>query len=543
MTPAQAMLWQIGWRHRWWLAVDAAYLVAAAITIRVLPEAMLRQTLGDLETPQIPYFLGSLCIFVMLHFIVVFTGVELSPSERQRGSDFPTHLLVLPVTTRFLVIWPMLSGCLAASLLWFFVATQVFWPGGIAAPLAWPMALFAATIAGMQAVSWTPISPAWLRSTVAIPVLMAIIGVASVAGIYRVHASVFFIVLTPIIGIAYAAALHGVAMTRRGDCYDWLSWHRLVDRIAQWRKPTECPFRSPLAAQLWLDCRGQAWLVPLIGGTVMFVMLFPMLGIEKQDVRVGWKVLVALFALPPFLGGMLGSALARRDAWSKTALGPFLATRPLTSSALVKSKFQMCAVSAVCTWLLAALCAAVLILVRSGMAHSLSEAVTTMGLWRAAAIILAVAGGSLLLTWLQMVSSLWLGLTGREWVVNVFTFGFIALLGTGAVAGVWVFLHPEWQPWALAASPWIEGALVAAKIAIAALVVAELVRQQQTSVRKAALWIGFWCLTVTALLAAGIWLWPAALVSWASLLAALVLLVPFSRLAIAPLALDWNRHR
>jgi len=364
-----------------------------------------------------------------------------------------------------------------------------------------------------------------------------------VAGIYGLPASVFFLFLTPLIGLAYAAALAGVAMTRRGDCYDWRSWQRLVDFIATWWKPAERPFRSASQAQLWFECRGQGWLVPLIAGTVVFVMLFPLLGIEKHDVQVGWRVLGILFALPPFLGGMLGSALARRDAWSKTAIGPFLATRPLTSAALVKSKFQMCAVSAACTWLLAALCAAVLVLARPGLAHSLFEAVTAIGLWRAAAIALAVALGSLVLTWLQMVSSLWLGLAGREWVVNVFTFGFIGLLGIGGVFGFWVFLHPEWQPWALAASPWIEGTLVALKLAIATLVVVELIRQQQTSVDQAALWIGLWCVIVAALGAAGRWLLPAALISWSSLLAALVLLVPFSRLAIAPLALDWNRHR
>jgi hypothetical protein len=395
----------------------------------------------------------------------------------------------------------------------------------------------------MQAVSWTPISPAWLRSTVAVPVLMAIIGGACVAGIYGLPVSVFFLFLAPLIGIAYAAALSGVGMTRRGDCYDCRTWQRFMDRITQWQKPAEHPFRSSRSAQFWFECRGQGWLVPLIAGTVMFVMLFPLLGIEKQDVMVGWKVLCAMFAIPPFLGGMLGSALARRDAWSKTALGPFLATRPLTSSALVNSKFQMCAVSAAVTWLLAALSAAVMVLARTGLAQSLWEAATAIGLWRAAAFALTVALGSLVFTWLQMVSSLWLGLTGREWVVNVFTFGFVGLVAIGGLSGFWLFLHPDWQRQVQAASPWIEGALVAVKLAIAALVVWELIRQQQTSVHRAALWIGVWCLIVAALLAMGRWLLPAAMISWTSLLASLVLLVPFSRLAIAPLALDWNRHR
>jgi hypothetical protein len=52
-----------------------------------------------------------------------------------------------------------------------------------------------------------------------------------------------------------------------------------------------------------------------------------------------------------------------------------------------------------------------------------------------------------------------------------------------------------------------------------------------------------WCLVVGGLLLAAWWLLPAGLVPLTTISAAIILLVPFSRLAGAPLALHWNRHR
>jgi hypothetical protein len=55
--------------------------------------------------------------------------------------------------------------------------------------------------------------------------------------------------------------------------------------------------------------------------------------------------------------------------------------------------------------------------------------------------------------------------------------------------------------------------------------------------------VAVWCVVVCCLLGLANWLLPAPALSLAQLAPGLVLFVPFSRLAGAPLALDWNRHR
>jgi hypothetical protein len=55
--------------------------------------------------------------------------------------------------------------------------------------------------------------------------------------------------------------------------------------------------------------------------------------------------------------------------------------------------------------------------------------------------------------------------------------------------------------------------------------------------------IAGWGLIVTAICLLIVWLVPGSRLPVRDLIAGVVLLVPFSRLAGAPLALDWNRHR
>jgi hypothetical protein len=55
--------------------------------------------------------------------------------------------------------------------------------------------------------------------------------------------------------------------------------------------------------------------------------------------------------------------------------------------------------------------------------------------------------------------------------------------------------------------------------------------------------LGAWGLVVFGMSAIAIWLIPEQILSLSGAVAAAVLSVPFSRLAGAPLALEWNRHR
>ena len=61
--------------------------------------------------------------------------------------------------------------------------------------------------------------------------------------------------------------------------------------------------------------------------------------------------------------------------------------------------------------------------------------------------------------------------------------------------------------------------------------------------RALAGWLTAWLFAALALFAGLAWLLPPGLVDAAGCAFAAVLTVPLARLALAPLALEWNRHR
>ncbi len=109
--------------------------------------------------------------------------------------------------------------------------------------------------------------------------------------------------------------------------------------------------------------------------------------------------------------------------------------------------------------------------------------------------------------------------------------------------GLWVSFHPEIQVLLWSMAPWFVGLLLTVKLVIAAWVVSALVRSRLVTYSAAVLMIGGWGLVVAGLWLIVVWLIPGQLLSAGGALAVVVLFVPFSRLAGASLALEWNRHR
>src|SRR5438270_12908586 len=94
MTPAGAMLWQVCWRHRWGLIADGAYLLVAAVVIRLLPAELLQAKLNNTDVPQVAYGFSVPCLFIVLHFVAMFSVVRLI--QRPREIEDPTHFCVSP---------------------------------------------------------------------------------------------------------------------------------------------------------------------------------------------------------------------------------------------------------------------------------------------------------------------------------------------------------------------------------------------------------------------------------------------------------------
>jgi hypothetical protein len=531
MTPVQAMLWQIWRGWRWGLVAGWAYLLLAAVAVRLLPDVLRHTHPGDITLPKAGQLLAFPCTFILIHLLVVFsiTGADI----KERG--YWSTMFVLPVRTRTLVAWPMIWGCLALGSGWLFIAVLILRPTGNAVPLVWPVAALAAGLTLLQALSWTPVAQNWLSIVFAVLLFLALGTVIALVAVFKVPepmATVIFLVLLP---LACAAGLHGVVLARRGDTHDWGAWNRLVARIAAWRKPAEHPFRSAARAQFWFECRSFAWPLPLMIAVLVPCFAVVALFDQGSDVALAWKQMIIFLLIPPITATIIGSQLGN-------ASFPFLAARPISSVALVRSKFAMALVSAL------AACIPVLVVVplfflRPGFLESVRQVARAAGEPKAAMILFMAVFLPVALTWKGLAESLWITLPGRAWLINAFGFGVAVLFCAVFPFGLWVSLHPEFQILLWSMAPWFAGLLLAAKLVIAAWTVSALVRSRLATYPASVLMIGGWGLVVAGSWLIVVWLVPGQLLSASGALAVVVLSVPFSRLAGASLALEWNRHR
>src|SRR5687767_6129851 len=119
------------------------------------------------------------------------------------------------------------------------------------------------------------------------------------------------------------------------------------------------------------------------------------------------------------------------------AMAPFLATRPMTSAALIAAKLRMATLSTLAAWALV-LPATVVALRWSGtdavVREVFDELAGIIGGFRANAVVAIGVFGFVLSTWKQLVQGLSIQLTGREWLVRLNTF--VTLIVTCAVLPV-----------------------------------------------------------------------------------------------------------
>jgi hypothetical protein len=152
--------------------------------------------------------------------------------------------------------------------------------------------------------------------------------------------------------------------------------------------------------------------------------------------------------------------------------------------------------------------------------------------------------GPAALTWKQIVNQLWVGLTGRQWVGVFITLGGLFGLTGLALLGSWFYVHPETHAALRNAMPWAAGLALLLKLAAGALVARALLRRglvaRGTLIRFAAAWVA----GAAALFGLALWLVPTGVDSpFAVGCGAILVGLPMVRLGLAPLALDWNRHR
>ena len=523
----------------------AGYLLVVATIKLLLLEPGQPVNLDDAQSFAIVVVVPLTATFT--YFLAVFS-FGLAGDLAARQSMYPARMFTLPVTTAALAGWPMLYGTAVMAIVWLAMRLFAVWPSGIDVPLIWPALVAAALLAWTQALTWMPYGLPGLRVIVAVLWLAVIDTVVLLAIHYKAPEPVMVAILAPQVPLAYLAARFAVARARRGDVPDWRGMFARVGEIADVLPRPRDRFPSPARAQMWFEWRRHGRSLPAWVGILLPFELALLFAANNNTPALVFLILLGVLLTPPFMAGFAAATLRTSNPLVRDSYGvtPFIATRPLTSAALIAAKLKMTIWSTLAAWLLV-LVAIPLALTLSGtwpvVIEQVSRGIALVGTPRAIVIVLLGFSGLLASTWKQLVQSLYIGLTGREWVIKSSVFlalSFLAIIGPIAQL---IHDNRDVQAAIWDALPWILAALVCVKMSAAAWIATRLYRSRLLSDHTLVTGAACWLVLVLALYGLLAWLVSGPLIPRYYLALVAILEIPLARLSAAPLALAWNRHR
>jgi hypothetical protein len=556
-SAALPLAWQLWRRHRVGLSVLAASWVALPLLVGALIAA------GVHPSAAFAWILWPL--LVALCYVVAVFSLALDADLALPDSGFPARLFTLPVPTRSLVVWPMVFGTVAMACFWTPWTLAFRWPGEVRiTPIPWwPGFLLAAILAWMQATLWLPVPAAWVRLA-ALLVSVGILGAAGIAadreGVpeWTIAVGFSFALLA-----AYGTAYIGIRRARHGEIPDWRWWARLADVVTRIRRGRGRTLPSPGDALVWMvERRLRGWILPLLTAWCLVPALFlpwiedalallaaapdhPGFAAAVRAVSIPGVLLLNLLIIPPGLATLLGNDLGRLTlSGNGYAISPFLATRPVRTATLVFAKLRLVVRCTLASWAILLPVALGRFVLGGKYAQAAdSDFVRYWGPVGACGLLALTIAALVGLTWTQAVKALWAGLTGRLWVAAA---NLILSLTLGVAASAVLARlkeHPESRAAFFALASWLAGAGVVLKVAAAGWVLRVVGRRRLMPSAFLVALVAGWVAAAAVLAAllciliSGEWVPPHLLALGA------MLFVPLTRVAAAPLAVEWNRHR
>ncbi|MGH9409332.1 MAG: hypothetical protein ACRD1V_07740 [Vicinamibacterales bacterium] len=536
-SPARAIARLFVRRHRWGLTALAVYFVVLGAIKATMLASGRAVVIRDAASFALVVVMPLTATFIYLLAVFSF-GLEGDIAARQ--SMYPARMFTLPLTTDALAAWPMLYGSLGAAALWFATRLCAVWPSDVHVPIVWPALLAASLLAWTQALTWMPYPVRGLRVGVSVLWLAAVDTSVLMALHSDASEAVMLAFLAPHVPLAYATARWALARARRGDGVDE-SRRAAAATIAPHRS-----FRSPARAQFWFEWRRHGRSLPALVAMLLPFELLLLFAFRDTPALVLGSVLLVLVT-PPFMAGFVAATVGRPGVRgsSMPGLSPFIATRPLTTASLVAAPMKATLVSTTAAWLLI-LVVIPLALTASGTWPAVVDRALRIeaffGAPRATAIALLGVVGLFAWTWKRLVQGLYIGLTGRDWLIKANVFATLSLM---AAAGVILGLAQRHAvlAWLWDGIPWILGGFATVKIGSAAWIVWRVFRDRLISDRALLLAAASWSAATFVLYSVLLWFVDTDYVPHFVLLLIAILAVPLARPLAAPLALAGNRHR
>ncbi len=552
---ALGLAWHLWARSRLGMLGLVAYTVALALVAHGSPTLLSR--------PGIFALVVVLPVLWWLLFLIgVFSHAEADLAAPESG--YPPYLMLLPARTLALVLWPMLYGTVAIGGAWIAFRGLIAVPSQHPVPLWWPAALLAAVLASLQALLWFPLGIAFLRVPLIFAVVPALLWHAYAAALARVPDADLARSFLPVVLAAFLAAVVGVSLARRGSALGLGARAGAPSRAAAVEPP---PFASPAEAQLWLEWRRNGLALPLVVAAVCALFALPILLVSDVGPAYLWLpfasdpealyrihtrvsmmwAIVPVYVLP-LCGLAVGTGLRKGDSRrADMSLNPFFGTRPLPSPDLVAIKLRVAARSALLALGVLALFLAACLLLPASPREG-SDAVLPLGALvlplLTPATWLALLGTALvlgLLTWRNQVQWLPVDFSGRPWLPRAYPIAQVFLGVSYLVMWMWADAgtHPNPVEKHLTG---ILAVLVVVKLSAGLWVVGELRRRGMVSRRALSAWAAGWLWTAILLYAWALWVVPELRPQAVDTALGMVLLMPLTRLALSPLALDRARH-
>ncbi len=520
-----AMTWEL-LNHRPWTLIAG---VLGANLMPVLVLTALRQE-GGIEPAD--------SSMIIMHVVLTQMNLFIFGAAVFSAQGNPSRLYAWPLSTSTIVTWHLfLTMIIIAieSLISTALLNSVFHLGW---PLWGPAMFVAVGVAAVQSVFWLMEKSAWLAVGVAL--------VGGVLGIWfksRYGAPLsppqhYWLQLNPsevatmliVAGLAYGTAIAAVARNRRSEPPVSLGIVTWLDTMLNLAPEIGPSFRTPAQAQFWFEWQRKGWVMPagVVFGILMGCCTWLIFSRDPEMLFVAFIVGGGLLSVLGLIGGLMMGNSGPNDA--NYDIGPFLATRPMTTPELARTLLKVAARSVLLAWFIwaTAFLAVYLILLAIGFSPGpeFSDSlrwwyfpVTLVGAWMAVALVASIGltGRSELFTKLLaafLVLSISLSLLFRfvlsDQAQEQFIYGATTVSGVVfLLATTWLFVAAHrrlligWPTAYVAASMW--GALCA-------LVAMAWVRHPAESLPIYILFVGLAALAVAPL-------------------------------AAAPLALAWNRHR
>jgi len=514
-----ALTWEVLHRGRWALLASFAGVLLFPLLIF---GALKRDGALDPAEPGL----------IMVQVILTQVGILGLGSAIFTALGAPSRMFTHPISTSGIALCHLVPAGLLAAAMWGTCVTLL----NMFLPLNWPIAgpaLFAAVaVPSVLAASWYADRSVWLPFCIAIVAGILFLwlkarygGVFSTSDHFWHRVTAGELLFLAVMGVgAYFVGVAGIARQRRHDPLPGVRFVEWLERVLEGSPAENLRFRSAEKAQLWAEWRTKGILLP---GLLLFVATVAFVGwlIFSRDTVVLRQALLGSSVMLPITAMLVGLAIGNfgpND--SNSAMGPWLASRPLTSPSLAR-----------------------IVLINQFLSVASTTVVWHLAVWLTSAFggrrgddvpLLWLAHANWVLPWAAASIGMLVCLTGRSgWIAIGFSITTVVFLaGSVFVVG--------WVGGADATRAFLAGVLLVLAIIVVvgtvlAFVAARRRRMISTGVVAGSVFafaclssLLVWRLSVERHLDVVPLVVGLGIVAWC-----------FAPLAMAPLAVAWNRHR